>query len=77
MSTVYIGSTKNNPRLASTDIVGAASGGTLSGGQVIQIVYDDASFPATPLGKEMLMSAVQQLYNRLQALKAWPLTSSL
>lgn len=75
MATAYIGSTSTFPREES-DVVAAASGGTLSGGQTVQIVFDDSVFDSSREGKERLCNAVEIIYKRLQAAKLWPLTSA-
>lgn len=59
-----------------TKAVGAAAGGTLTGGQVVQIVFDDTVFDATYEGKQRLTAALEILEDNIQAAKTWPIDST-
>ncbi len=74
MATRYIGTT--NEHLAiNSDVVGAASGGTLAGSQVVQVVFDDTKFGATLEGKQRLVAALELIVQRIQTAKEWPISS--
>jgi len=76
MATRYFGSTAENPQILTNSIVGASSGGTLAGGQVVQLVFDDTKFTSTIEGKQRLLAAVQMIEARLETAKSWPIDSS-
>lgn len=76
MATRYIGIDNVSPKLQGDQVVGAASGGTLTGSQDVQVVFDDAVFGATPEGKQRLLAALDIIRVRIAAAKAWPISSS-
>ena len=76
MAVRYIGSTSAAPQVLGSSVVGAAVGGTLAGGQVIQVVYDDTYFGATPEGKQRLVAALDFLGDRIDAAKSWPIDAT-
>lgn len=76
MTVRYFGTTSDHPALATGDFVGAATGGTLAGSQLVQVVFDDTKFDSTPEGKQRLVAALELLVQRIQAARVWPITSS-
>lgn len=76
MATRYIGMTAVTAQLLGSDVIGAASGGTLAGSQKIQLVFDDSVFGATPEGKQRLLNALKVIEARIETAKIWPITSS-
>ncbi|MFO0253734.1 MAG: hypothetical protein ACK52V_06430 [Betaproteobacteria bacterium] len=58
------------------DVIGAASGGTLTGGQNVQLVYDDVVYESTPEGKQRLLAAIKLIENRISTARVWPITSA-
>lgn len=76
MATRYIGMTAVDGQLVGSDVIGAASGGTLAGSQKVQLVFDDAVFGATLEGKQRLLNALKVIEARIETAKIWPITSS-
>lgn len=75
MATRYIGSTSQQPR-GFGDIVGAAAGGTLAGGQTVQVVFDDTVYTSSQEGKERLVDAVTVILNKIKQAKTYPIDST-
>lgn len=77
MAVRFIGSTVTKPQ-TNADFIGAASGGTLAGGQVVQLVWDDVAskFDSTQLGKDLLCAYLVWLTDRIQGAKSWPIDST-
>lgn len=76
MATRYIGMTvTDGPQVVGGDVIGAASGGTLSGSQNVQVVFDDSVYGSSPEGKQRLLSALKIIEARIEAAKDWPITS--
>ncbi len=63
-------------QVVGSDVVGAASGGTLTGSQNVQIVYDDAVYESTPEGKQRLLAAIKLIEDRISTARVWPITSA-
>lgn len=75
MATRYIGSTSEQPR-GFGDIVGASSGGTLAGGQTVQVVFNDAIYTSSLEGKQRLVAAVEIILNRIKSAKTYPVDAN-
>lgn len=75
MATRYIG-TASEIIANAADVVGAASGGTLAGSQIVQVVFDDTKFGATQEGKQKLVSALEMIVQRIQSARTYPITSA-
>lgn len=76
MTASYIGIVQSNPQVLSGEVVAAAGGGTLAGGQLVQIVFDDTTFSTNAEGKQRLLAAIDYIVKRLEAAKVYPLTSA-
>ncbi|MGH8596738.1 MAG: hypothetical protein ACREXT_08785 [Gammaproteobacteria bacterium] len=79
MATRYMGIVGGYPQLTDSNVVGAAAGGTLAGGQSVQVVFDDAVFVTggnLTDGKQRLLDALKLIYIRIQNAKTWPISSS-
>ena len=79
MAVRYIGiPTSGNigPKAGRGTIVAAASGGTLTGSQDVQIVFDDSVYGTTQEGKQRLIAAVRAIVDDLEVARVWPITSS-
>ena len=76
MATRYIGTADVYPQVKGGDVVGAATGGTLAGSQVVQVVFDDSVFAATPEGKQRLLAALEVIADRIEIAKSWPIDST-
>jgi len=57
-------------------IVGAASGGTLTGSQSVQLVFDDAVFTSSLEGKQRLLNAIKAIENDIQVARSWPIDTT-
>jgi hypothetical protein len=59
-------------------VVAAASGGTLAGSQIVQIVFDDTKFSNAngDVGKQKLICAVQEILAFLTAARSWPIDTT-
>ena len=76
MATRYIGMTvSDGPQLVGGDVIGAASGGTLAGSQVVQVVFDDDVYTSAQEGKQQLLSALAIIVKRIETAKNWPVTT--
>jgi hypothetical protein len=75
MATRYIGTASEHPQVRS-DIVGAASGGTLAGSQYLQLVWDDSVYGNTLEGKQRLRAALEMIKRRIETFKVWPIDST-
>jgi len=76
MATRYMGMTTTGPQLLGSDVIGAASGGTLAGSQNVQVVFDDAVFDSTQEGKQRLLAAMDIIKKRVEVAMSWPIDSS-
>jgi hypothetical protein len=76
MATRYIGIDNVSPQLKGSEVVGAASGGTLAGSQDVQVVFDDAVFGSTPEGKQRLLAALKLIEARIKSAKVWPIAAT-
>lgn len=76
-ATRYIGIVTPHPQVLSGEVVGAASGGTLAGGQVVQVVYDDGTFTSAAEGKQRLLAALDYITKRIEASKVWPIDNTV
>lgn len=73
MAVRFFGTTSGESSVAESHFVAAPSGGTLDGGNVVQVNYDDSVFGATD--KLRLVGALTALTQRVQNARVWPLTS--
>ena len=62
-------------QLVNSDVVFAASGGTLNASNVVQVNFDDTVFTGQE-GKQRLLAAMDLLKARIASAKVWPVTSS-
>jgi hypothetical protein len=77
MAIRYMGLTvTDGVQIVGGDVIGAASGGTLTGSQNVQIVYDDAVYESTPEGKQRLLAAIKLIGDRISTARVWPITSA-
>lgn len=77
MATRYIGiAASDGIQVVNSDVIGAASGGTLSGAQNVQVVFDDAVYDSTLEGKQRLAAAIELIRDRIATAREWPITSS-
>jgi len=77
MATRYIGITDARGYAdTNNEIVGAAAGGTLAGSQTVQVVFDDGVFGSPQEQKQRLVAALQQIIERVQTAKEWPISSA-
>lgn len=77
MATRYIGMAANDgPQFVNSDVVGAASGGTLAGSQAVQVVFDDSEFTSAQEGKQRLLQALDVIKLRIETTSSWPISSS-
>ncbi len=76
MAIRYLGTADTSPSVTNGDYVGAASGGTLAGSQVVQIVFDDAVFTSAQEGKQRLLAAMEEIFDRVETAKSWPIDST-
>ena len=76
MATRYIGITTTGPQLLGSDVIGAASGGTLAGSQNVQVVFNDTVFDSTQEGKQRLLAAMDIIKKRVEVAQSWPIDSS-
>lgn len=76
MATRYIGMTAEYPQVNHGNVIGAASGGTLAGSQVVQVVFDDTVFTSSQEGKQRLLAAIEIIEQMIETGKFWPVTSS-
>jgi hypothetical protein len=75
-ATRYIGSTSTAPQVQGNSVVGASSGGTLAGGQKVQVVFDDTIFDSSLEGKQRLLAALTVIRHRVASAKSWPIDST-
>jgi len=77
MATRYIGlAVTDGPQLVGGDVIGASSGGTLTGSQNVQVVFDDTVFTSSQESKQRLVAALELIIQRIQAAKVWPIDST-
>ena len=79
MAVRYIGlptSGNAGPKAIRGTVVGAASGGTLTGSQDVQIVFDDSVYGSTQEGKQRLLAEIEVIVSCIEAGRVWPITSS-
>ena len=62
-------------QVVNSDVVGAATGGTLDDSNVVQINFDDTVFTGQE-GKQRLLAAIELIEHRIATTVAWPITSS-
>ena len=72
----YIGMTAANPQVIRSDVVAAGTGGTLAGGQVVQVVFSNDVFTGTAESKQRLAAAIRFILERLETTTVFPLTSA-
>lgn len=76
MATRYIGMTAEGPQVNRGNAIGAASGGTLAGSQVVQVVFDDAIFTSGQEGKQRLLAALKVIEQAIESARVWPIAST-
>ncbi len=76
MAVRYIGTADVFPKFVGGDVVGANTGGTLAGSQVVQVVFDDTVFGATAEGKQRLVAALEIILSRIEKAHSWPIDST-
>ena len=76
MTARYIGMTVAAPQVLGSDVIGSSSGGTLAGGQLVQVVYDDTTFTSSPEGKQRLLAALGVILAKIERAKTWPIDST-
>ena len=76
MAVRYYGLTDGLIAVGRSKGVGAAAGGTLTGGQVVQIVFDDTVFDTTLEGKQRLIAALEVIEDDIQLARTWPIDST-
>lgn len=77
MAVRYIGlGVTDGPQFVNSDVVGASSGGTLTGSQNIQVVFDDAVFGSGPEDKQRLLAALEIIARRIETARTWPIDST-
>lgn len=80
MATRYIGllasALVQSPNRA--NIVGASSGGTLTGSQSVQVVFDDTVFAVgnSADGKQRLLAALEAIISDIEISRTWPIDST-
>jgi hypothetical protein len=72
----YLGTTSTASKSLNSLYVGAAAGGTLAGGQVVQIVFDDSIFTSAPEGKQRLLAAIDSIKQRVETARTWPIDAN-
>jgi len=76
MATRFLGiAATDGIQLVGSDVVGAASGGTLDASNVVQVNFDDTVFTGQE-GKQRLLAALDLIVKRIGSAKVWPITSS-
>lgn len=64
-------------QMNNSEVVFAASGGTLDASNVVQVNWDGAVFDGTTMeGKQRLVAALEVIQRRIQTAKVWPVTSA-
>lgn len=58
------------------NIVAAAAGGTLTGSQVAQLVFDDTVFVGQE-GKQRLLALLETITSVIETARAWPIDTTL
>jgi len=59
-----------------TNIVGASSGGTLAGSQVVQVVFDDTIFTSSQESKQRLLAQLETIVEAIANARTWPIDST-
>lgn len=79
MATRYIGQVATaagvQPQAGRLNIVAAASGGTLAGSQVAQLVFDDTVFVGQE-GKQRLCDLLESIVSTIQCARSWPIDTT-
>lgn len=75
MATRYAGITAASgaPKMLRSQVVFAASGGTLTGSQSVQIVFDDTVYGSGAEGKQRLLAALRLIADAVKTARVWPL----
>lgn len=76
MASRYLGTTITYPNAGRALIVGAASGGTLAGGQNAQFVFDDTVYVGQE-GKQRLLQLLETIYDTVATARVWPISTTL
>ncbi len=67
----------DGPQVTGSDVVFAASGGTLDASNLVQVNWDGTTFDGTTMeGKQRLCAALDIIKQRIQTAKLWPVTSA-
>lgn len=79
MAVRYAGMTATNPQAGRAQVIGAASGGTLAGGQVVQIVFDDTVFAIgnSNEAKQRLLAAIESITEAISLARSFPIDTSI
>ena len=76
MATRYFGiAATDGVQVVGSDVIGAASGGTLAGSQNVQVVFDDAVYTSSREGKQRLVAALTLILSRLENTREWPIST--
>lgn len=62
-------------QFVNSDLVGAASGGTLDASNVVQLNFDDSVFTGQE-GKQRLIAALDFIRARVATTKTWPISTT-
>lgn len=78
MTTRYAGiaAAVGAPKFQRSNVTFAASGGTLTGSQSVQVVFDDAVFGSGAEGKQRLLQAVRLIADAVKTARVWPITTA-
>lgn len=64
-------------QVTGSDVVFAASGGTLDASNVVQVNWDGTVFDGTTAeGKQRLVAALRLIAQRIETARLWPVTSA-
>lgn len=67
----------DGPQVVGSDVLFAASGGTLDASNLVQVNWDGTAFDGTTMeGKQRLCAALKLILQRIQTAKLWPVTSA-
>jgi len=76
MASRYFGTSSDKAELVLSDYVGSSSGGTLSGGQNCQVVFDDTVYTSAWEGKQRLIRTLEAILKRIHTARTWPIDST-
>lgn len=76
MATRYAGiAATDGIQMIGSDVVFAASGGTLDASNVVQVNFDDSVFTGQE-GKQRLVAALELIAERVKSARVWPVTDA-